>query len=114
CLTDVRDPSTFDGGISMPPPRGPAPASTSVRPSALCKDLAPAGATVIYMSGSSNFQPLLAELAPAIVDTTHVYPVFRTTTSCIGAHSMNMRSKTYTADHWIRDPVTPSEAYAQI
>ena len=114
CLTDPRDPNTYDAGITMPPTRNSAPASTSMRPSVYCKDLAPAGATVIYMSGSSNFQPLLAELAPAIVDATHVYPVFRTTTSCSGAHSMNMKSRTYATDHWIKDPAAANEAYAQI
>jgi hypothetical protein len=114
CLVDKRDPTTFDAGIRMPPARGPAPASSSMRPNAYCKDLAPPGASVVYMSGSSNFQPLLAELAPAIVATSPIVPVFRITTSCIGAHSMNPDSPTYASDHFIKDPVTPSESYAQI
>ncbi|HET6146134.1 MAG TPA: hypothetical protein VFH68_01270 [Polyangia bacterium] len=116
CLVDGKDPTTFDAGIRMPPPRGGAPASTSMHPAALCRDLAPPGTTVVYMSGSSNFQPLLAELAPAIADTSPpIVPVFKITTSCIGAHSMNPDSPTFNNDHYIKDPGRDSaESYAQI
>ena len=114
CLSDTRDPGSFDAGLRMPPPRAAPPANKMTPPTVFCKDLVPDGKPTIYMSGSSNFQPLLAELAPAIADTVGIVPVFRITTSCIGAHSMNPDSPTYQSDHYIKDPVLPSEAYAQI
>ena len=109
CLSDIRN-TDPDAGIRMPPTRAPAPAITATAPNAYCKDLVPAEATPVYLSGSSNFQPLLGELAPEIVKTG-IVPVFRITTSCSGAHSQNPATP---ADHLIKDPTAANEAYAQI
>jgi hypothetical protein len=113
CLSDNRkaDP---DAGVRMPPPRAAPPASTATPPTVFCKDLVPAGMAPVYLSGSSNFQPLLGELAPEIVAKINIVPIFRITTSCIGAHSQNPKSPTYMSDHFIKDPTLPSESYAQI
>jgi hypothetical protein len=109
CLSDNRNPDP-DAGIRMPPARAMPPPTMATRPTAMCKDLVPPGATPVYLSGSSNFQPLLGELAPAIVARNSIVPIFRITTSCSGAHSQNPGSP----DHMIKDPTLPSEAYAQI
>ena len=82
----------------------------------MCKDVA-AGKPILYISGSSNFAPLLQELAEIIVNESGIMPVFRTTTSCTGVKSMNPTSPTYSADHFIKDPTTaanePYPTYAQ-
>ncbi len=64
--------------------------------------------TILYITGSSNFAPLLQELSQVIVKTINIVPVFRTTTSCSGVRSMNPMS---TADHTIKDPTGPSDQY---
>jgi hypothetical protein len=113
CLSDSRS-TDPDAGVTMPPIRPGPPAVLGKRPTVLCKDLVPPGMAVVYLSGSSNFQPLLGELAPAIVPKAMTVPVFRITTSCAGTHSMNPTGPTYAIDHFIKDPVLPSEASAQI
>ena len=103
-----------DAGISDPPPAQPPPPNTRPAPTKLCRDLVPAGGSVLYLTGSSNFQPLLQELAPTIIKNTGIRPVFRITTSCAGVRSMNTHHPMYPTDHFIRDPVLPTESYAQI
>ena len=80
----------------------------------MCTDLVPPGKQILYISGSSNFPPLLQELAQVIVTSINIVPVFRTTTSCTGVHSMNPMSPTYMSDHFIKDPTTATDTYAQI
>ena len=113
CLsyTAVIDPGA---GLKDPPTPRPPPAKTGPVPTAMCKDLVPAGMSVLYLSGSSNFQPLLQELAPVVVGKSHIVPVFRVTTSCTGVRAMNPSNPTYSADHFIKDPVVATDAYAQI
>jgi hypothetical protein len=101
-------------GLRDPVPGTAPPAKPTGVPTALCKNLVPQGMSVLYLSGSSNFQPLLGELAPAVVKATGLVPVFRITTSCIGAKSMNPASPTYSSDHVIKDPTTATDSYAQI
>jgi len=74
----------------------------------------PSGKQILYITGSSNFAPLLGELSQVIVNSVSIVPVFRTTTSCTGVKSMNMNSPTYLADHFIKDPTTTTDTYAQI
>ena len=81
---------------------------------------------MLYMSGSSNFPPLLAKLAPAISKTLErlgqqpITPVFKTTTSCAGVQSIypdqtkpSTTPPTYYAAHTIRDLTGPADSYPQ-
>jgi hypothetical protein len=120
CLDDDKK-VDVDAGITMPGPRDPATGNNGTRPTANCKDLVPPGKSPVYISGSSNFQALLKSVTPAIIKLRSLVPIFRITTSCNGAHSMNLASTgtstatTFVADHVIKDPAaTSSEAYAQI
>jgi len=77
-----------------------------------CADASAGRGQVVYITGSSNFPPLLQELAPIIHDLTGLTPVFKTTDSCTGARSM------YPAyaqtDRIMRDPAPAAGAvYAQ-
>ncbi len=103
--------------IKAPPAATPPPASTAGVPTVLCTDLATAaGKQIMYMTGSSNFPPLLAELN-TIVGQTGIAPVFVTTTSCQGTRSMNLMpgTTTFVADHLVKNPAAGSAtAYPQI
>jgi ABC-type phosphate transport system substrate-binding protein len=113
CLsfTQVFDP---DAAIKPPPApsvtMNPAPAV----PTSMCKDLVAPDQQILYITGSSNFAPLLQELAQVIVKSINIVPVFRTTTSCTGVRSMNRTSATYAGDHNIKDPTAANDTYAQI
>jgi ABC-type phosphate transport system substrate-binding protein len=115
CLSPTIKPE--DGAtLKMPPaPTTKAPTLPPL-PSMTCKDVA-AGKPILYISGSSNFAPLLQELSEIIVSETGIMPVFRITTSCTGVKSMNPTSPTYSADHYIKDPTNaanePYPTYAQ-
>jgi hypothetical protein len=113
CLSYDKD---VDTGATLrdPPAPSPPPAKSGAVPTVACKSLVPSNRSVLYLSGSSNFQPLLQELAPAVVAKTGIVPVFRITTSCTGIRSMNPSNPTYAADHFIKDPVVASDSYAQI
>ena len=117
CLTFTTTP---DDGAVLKTPQNPAVNPTTLpdpAPTLFCKDMVPAGKQILYLSGSSNFPPLLQELAQVIVNSINIVPVFRTTTSCTGVKSMNPMSTTFTADHTIEDPVGPKDpypSYAQI
>jgi len=101
-----------DGGMIKPPPAPPATTpKLPAAPASTCASLVPAGKQILYISGSSNFAPLLQELSQVIVNTINIVPVFRTTTSCTGVKSMNPNSPTYNADHYIKDPVGPNDTY---
>ena len=102
--------------IKAPPPAIAPPASKAAVPTVMCTDLADAaGKTIMYMTGSSNFPPLLAELN-TIIGQTGIAPVFVTTTSCQGTRSMNlMPNGTFVADHFVKNPAAGSAtAYPQI
>jgi hypothetical protein len=64
------------------------------------------------MTGSSNFPPLLQKLAPIIIDQTGLTPVFLITNSCAGVRSMHP-TPTFDMDHYIHDPVTSSDRFAE-
>jgi hypothetical protein len=117
CLTFT---TKFDPGamISPPPTTMPNAAKPATPPTALCTSLVPAGKQILYITGSSNFAPLLQELSQVIVNSISIVPVFRTTLSCVGVKSMNMMSPTYADDHTIKDPTGTTAdkypTYAQI
>ncbi len=116
CLSFTTKPD--DGAMLKTPPTPQVNApKLPTAPTAMCKDLA-GGKSILYISGSSNFAPLLQELSQVIVTSINTVPVFRTTTSCTGVKSMNMNSTTYNADHFIKDPTKdptePFPTYAQI
>jgi len=106
----------FDSGamLRVPPPT-PAPSTVaSAMPTSRCADLLAPGKQLLYITGSSNFPPLLQELSPIIVNKIGLVPVFRTTSSCTGVRSMNPASPTYASDHYIKDPTPATDPYAQI
>ncbi len=82
----------------MPPPSpdasAPAPAATAdsgggdaaTLPN--CLDPANGRANVVFITGSSNFPPLLAKVAPLIIAANGTVPVFQTTNSCTGVKSV--------------------------
>ena len=110
CLTFT---TAFDPGamISPPPTTMPNAAKPATPPTALCSSLVPPGKQILYVTGSSNFAPLLQELSQVIVNSISIVPVFRTTLSCIGVKSMNPMSATYSDDHIIKDPTGPTDKY---
>ncbi|HET6147157.1 MAG TPA: hypothetical protein VFH68_06460 [Polyangia bacterium] len=56
---------------------------------------------VIYITGSSNFPPLLAKLGPFIIRTTGYTPVYQITSSCNGVKSI---FSTVARERMIADP----------
>ena len=113
CLTFS---TAFDSGamLKTPPPVSPPLVAPSASPTSLCRDLVPPGKQILYITGSSNFAALLQDLSLVIVNRSNIVPVFRTTSSCTGVRSMNPTSPTYAADHYIKDPTTPTDTFAQI
>jgi hypothetical protein len=115
--------SGTEAGIMGPPappplPDGgaPSPDAGTVNPGTpppLCE--AAAGGPVIYITGSSNFPPLLRKVAPIIHSLAMLTPVFKTTDSCTGASSMYPDSNgAFRSAHYISDPAPGSGgAYAQ-
>jgi ABC-type phosphate transport system substrate-binding protein len=73
-----------------------------------CQDATAGRSQVVYITGSSNFPPLLAKLAPLIL-TTGYTPVFQITNSCTGVKSIFSAQP---ADQVISDPSTPNGKYA--
>jgi hypothetical protein len=110
------DASDLDAALVSPPaPQAASPPPTddggaAVAPSLpSCMDPTNGRAQVIYMTGSSNFPPLLAKLAPLIVTATGFTPVFEVTNSCTGVESVFGSG----AQLIITDPApSPSAKYA--
>jgi hypothetical protein len=111
-----------DGGTSLtgPPPAdggaaggagGAGDAGTAVLSN--CRDASAGRGSIVYLTGSSNFPPLLTKLAPIITRLTNgLVPVFRTTDSCTGVRSMY--PATHQTDGFIHDPAPGSGgAHAQ-
>ena len=105
---DANDP------LVPPPPQDAAAAEGGIAPPLLppyCKDLIPSGSSAVYLSGSSNFVGLLAQLAPILAQQPYnLAPVLRVTDSCTGASSMYPGNEQ--TSHIIRDP-QPGGTYAQ-
>jgi len=64
-------PMVADGGVTLPS----------------CMDATNGRSQVIYMTGSSNFPPLLAKLAPLVLATGYT-PVYQVTSSCTGVSAV--------------------------
>ena len=104
-----------DAGLVSPPDAAPSsPPSSSASsdggaPTASCYDPSNGRGQVVYITGSSNFPPLLAKLAPLILATGYT-PIFQTTSSCNGVKSVFSSSS---SDHFIQDPTPgPSAKWA--
>jgi len=92
CGTDSSEP---DAGLVSPPTpdAGAAPANTTgdggdagpAMPS--CMDASNGRSQVVYLTGSSNFPPLLAKLAPLIIATGFT-PVYQVSNSCTGVKAI--------------------------
>ncbi len=80
-------PAVPEAGASTPapPPSMNDGAAPPTMPS--CMDPNNGRSQVVYMTGSSNFPPLLAKLAPLIVSAGYT-PVFQVTNSCTGVSSV--------------------------
>jgi hypothetical protein len=92
---------------STPPPAADGGDETPSLPS--CLDATNGRAQVIYMTGSSNFPPLLGKLAPLIFAATGFTPVYQVTNSCTGVQSIFGSGAQLT----INDPApSPSAKYA--
>jgi hypothetical protein len=66
-----------------------------------CADPANGRAQIVYMTGSSNFPPLLAKLAPLIVTGNGPTLIYQVTSSCAGVKSVFSANA---SDRVIRDP----------
>jgi len=77
-----------DGGapVSAPPGTNTADAGTTQFPPCLSPD--DGRDKVIYITGSSNFPPLLAKLGPFIIRATGYTPVYQITSSCNGVKTV--------------------------
>jgi hypothetical protein len=84
---------------------GGSPGDAGTLPS--CLDPTNGRAQVVYITGSSNFPPLLAKLAPIIIAAGGPTPVFLITNSCTGVKSVFSSAP---ADYLIRDPPPGSSA----
>ncbi len=84
-------------------PEGGAPALPP------CVDATNGRAQVVYVTGSSNFPPLLAKLAP-LIQATGFAPVFQVSSSCTGVKSVFSDKP---SDHLMVNPSpTPAAKYA--
>jgi hypothetical protein len=105
----------FDGGALPPPPidggsTGGGTSSDAGAPALpSCYDPDNGRGQVVYITGSSNFPPLLAKLAPLLADpgAGGYTPVYRVTSSCDGVRSMLGQAP---ADRTISDPAPSASA----
>jgi hypothetical protein len=115
------DDAGIDSGLVAPPSSSTSSASASsdsgsgaaasddAGPMPLCNDATQGRGQVVNITGSSNFPPLLAKLAPLILATGYT-PVYQVTTSCNGVKTVFDPSA---ANHLITDPTpAPGAKYA--
>jgi hypothetical protein len=110
------DANVADGDLVSPPaPEAGASTTTAstsssdAGPLPSCTDPANGRGQVVYLTGSSNFPPLLSKLAPLILATGYV-PVFEVTSSCGG---VTTAFDTDPGANTINDPAPgPSPKYA--
>lgn len=104
CHADFNEP------LIMPPPSDKTANSGSSTSDAgtpslpRCADPSSGRSQVVYITGSSNFPPLLAELAPLVVANGYT-PVFQITNSCTGVKSV---FSSQPSDQLIVDPAPGS------
>ena len=98
------------------PPTGPTPTSApdagttnadagTVQSPPPCYSPGAGRDSVIYITGSSNFPPLLAKLGPFIINKTGYTPVYQITSSCNGVKSV---FSAVARDRLIADPAAGS------
>jgi ABC-type phosphate transport system substrate-binding protein len=102
----------FNAPLIMPP----SPDKTATTSSATgdagapalprCADPASGRSQVVYITGSSNFPPLLSELAPLVLANGYT-PVFQVTNSCTGVKAVFSSQE---SDQLIVDPAPGSSA----
>ena len=108
-----------DGGVAAdalisPPDAATAPKPTDAGAAAdapvlpSCMDMTGQRTQVLYMTGSSYFPPLLAKLAPLIVNAGYT-PVYQVSNSCTGVKSV---LGTKPSDHLMSDPKPGSSSPA--
>jgi len=103
----------LDAGLNPPPDAGAAAvpdAGTTASDAGApqlprCLDPSDNRDKVIYLTGSSNFPPLLAKLGPVIMRETGYTPVYQITSSCNGVKSIFSAQG---RDHIIADPAAGS------
>lgn len=101
-----------DGGmLKTPITPTPNPPVLPPTPASLCSELVPSGKQILFVTGSSNFAPLLQEMSEAIVKHLGIIPVFRTTSSCLGVKALNLNNPTFDTDKYIKDPIGPTDPY---
>jgi hypothetical protein len=83
---DLLSPDDGGSGVMSSPVASPD-AGTPAGPTVNCMDPTNGRAQVIYITGSSNFPPLLAKLAPLLVQQGFT-PVFQTSSSCAAVNSV--------------------------
>lgn len=94
CVRIKLCPGSPDPPLVMPPDAGASAAASGIDggPMANCLDPDNGRASVVFMTGSSNFPPLLMKLAPLIImppgGGTGPTPVFQVTNSCTGVKSI--------------------------
>ncbi len=89
-----NDASDLDASLVSPPAPDAGTGTSSSSSSGAdagampsCQDPSNGRAQVVYMTGSSNFPPLLGKLAPLIIAAGYT-PVFQVTSSCTGVSSV--------------------------
>jgi hypothetical protein len=109
------DANNLDAALKTPPPpEAGAPPDAGAGDGApptlpLCVDPANGRGQVVYLTGSSNFPPLLAKLAPLVLATGYT-PVFQVSSSCTGVKSV---FSDHPNDHMMADPSpSPAAKYA--
>jgi ABC-type phosphate transport system substrate-binding protein len=110
-LCDGADAGVVDGGLIAPPPPTTQDAGTTSSPDAGVVHLPACTAgndqqQVIYVTGSSNFPPLLAKLGPLIMGQTGYTPVYQISSSCNGVKSV---FSTVAKDRIMADPAAGSK-----
>jgi hypothetical protein len=99
-------PPARDAGASTPPAPAPPPGDAAAPNYPSCIDASSGRAQAVYLTGSSNFPPLLAKLSPLIIATGYT-PVFQTSSSCGGVRSIFGAAP---SDPMISDPPASSSA----
>jgi ABC-type phosphate transport system substrate-binding protein len=116
-LGECADASDFDGALPGPPdPEGgaatvAADAGDGGAPLPSCLDPSSGRTQAVYLTGSSNFPPLLAKLAPLIVAAGYT-PVYQVTNSCTGVASI-LGSANFIADPAPGSSTQPAEYFQQ-
>ena len=106
CGGDFTDPLLMPPAPDKIATNGSAPTDAGTPSLPRCVDPASGRSQVVYITGSSNFPPLLAELAPLVLANGYT-PVFQVTNSCTGVKAVYSSQPN---DQIIMDPAPGSSA----